>query len=421
MIELCAERGYEGVTVRGLARTAAVSTRSFYKHFANVEECFVSAYDSLMDQALCRARASQNKCDDWEACLRTGVLSTLDDVARHPNEARLVLVEAFSLGPAMQPRMRGAIAGFEQLLVDILGAAPEAPVLPQQIICGMAAAVMRVARHRVLADEDVDVETLAEELGDWMLSLTGQDLSAFQIEDHPLFEPFARSNGNSAREDSGLAGLGGIGDDTRRILSATIKLAVADGVSNLTVPKIRAEAGVSRRSFDSRFANVRECFLGAIEAMTVSAAARLAREAFVAGSWEVGIHRTVWLLCAELTRNPRLARLAFVNLFEAGREGLECRESLVSVAARQLSDTAPSSRGLGKLPAEASAAAAWRIVHSQIVAGRVNELSALAPTIAYLKLAPGLPGQPAGGGNGHLPIQQLARYQRTAMCAISRR
>ena len=60
MVELSAERGYEGVTVRSLTRLAGVSTRSFYKHFANAEECFAHTYDWLVQDALRRAYAARN-------------------------------------------------------------------------------------------------------------------------------------------------------------------------------------------------------------------------------------------------------------------------------------------------------------------------------------------------------------------------
>lgn len=388
MIELTAEQGYEGITVRSLARTASVSTRSFYKHFANVEECFISTYEALMGRALRRARAAQSDREAWDERLRAIVLSILEDSASHPKEAQLVLVESFALGSPIQPRMREMIAGFERLLTDIFSGAPETPTPLRQIVCGMAGAVMRVARQRVLAEEDADVEALADELSDWMLALTMGDPSSLQVLDQAPIAPFSYRNGTGLRPDGRLTGLGGFGDDTRRILSATIKLAATSGVSNLTVPKIRAEAGVSRRSFDSRFAGVHECLLEAVEAVTSSAAARADGEVDATDGWEVGIHRATRRLCSELARNPRLAHLIFVDLFSAGSKALECRERLVSAGASRLLGAAPLPQRQSELHAEASAAAAWRTVHSEIAASRANELRQMAPTLSYVALAP---------------------------------
>ena len=41
MVEIAGEQGYEAVTVRGLTRTAGVSSRTFYERFEGKEECFL--------------------------------------------------------------------------------------------------------------------------------------------------------------------------------------------------------------------------------------------------------------------------------------------------------------------------------------------------------------------------------------------
>jgi AcrR family transcriptional regulator len=387
MIELSAERGYENVTVRSLTRLAGVSTRSFYKHFANVGECFAYTYESLMEDGLRRAAEAQAGSEDLEEAVRASLESLLADLHRHPKVARLLLVEAFAAGPALQPSMTDAIGGFERLLSDTLADGAETLAVSGQIVEGAAAATMRVARTRLLDENGVEPAAISDEVRDWMLSLPGQ-CAPPEPPDRGPFQSLSRRNGHEPREDPGPTVLGGVGEERGRILSAAVKLAATGGFSDLRIPKIRAEAGVSRRSFDARFVDAAECFLEAIEAVATAAASRAQSAAREATSWERRIYLGIRALCEEAARNPVLARLTFVDIFAPGREGLRRRERLISLAAERLRNAVPPEWRPSELIAEASAAAAWRIAQAEVAEGRAKDLPRLLPVLAYVALAP---------------------------------
>jgi AcrR family transcriptional regulator len=387
MIELSAERGYEKVTVRSLTRLAGVSTRSFYKHFANVGECFVYSYESLMDGSLRRAAAAQAGSGDLEEAVRALLESLLADLSDNPKAAQLVLVEAFAAGPALQSSMIDAIGGFERLLGDTLAERPEPVAASGQIIEGAAAATMRVARTRLLEKNGVEPAVIADQVGDWMLSLPG-GYAPVELPERGPFKSLSRRNGDGPLEDPGPTVLGGVGEERGRILSAAVKLAATGGFSGLRIPRIRAEAGVSRRSFDARFGDAAECFLEAIEAVVTAAASRAQNVAREATGWERRIYRGIRALCNEAAGNPALARLTFVDIFAPGREGLRRRERLISLAAEQLRNAVPAKWQPSELAAEASAAAAWRIAQAEVAEGRAKDLPRLLPVFAYVTLAP---------------------------------
>ena len=394
MVELCAERGYESVTVRGITRLAGVSTRTFYKHFANAEECFLDAYESLMQRGLRRAYSAQRGVEEWEPAIRASLRTLFADLAGDPKAGRLMLFEPFALGPGMQARMRGEIAGFEQLLIDSFAGAPEGSAPRHDIAGGIAAGVMRVARTRLPAGEGVELDVLADELGDWALSFPGRYAPALETIEREPFGSITRRNGNGAPEDPASAVLGGPGNEEGRMLSAAAKLGATAGFASLTVPRIRAEAGVSRRRFDARFASVEECFLTAVEAIVVAAVACADKTARETSRWERWVCAGLEALCAEAARNPLLARLSLVEIFAPGRAGLERRERLVTLGAERLREAAPSHRRPTELVAEASVGAAWRIAHAEIAAGRPGDVGRLAPVLAYVILAPVM-GAPA--------------------------
>jgi AcrR family transcriptional regulator len=388
MIELSAERGYEQVTVRSLTRLAGVSTRSFYKHFENAGDCFAYSYESLMQGCLRRASAAWNAGEGPEEAIAAVLGSVFEDVASEPKAAWLVLVEAHAAGPVMKPRIEEATAGFEALLSDGLAAFPGAPMPSNHLVAGIVAAVLRVARWRLHVGEGARLPELTGEMSEWVLALPTQ----YAPPERPDRDPLAgvpHRNGDGHREDPGPTILGEMGEERGRILSATVKLAATTGFSNLRIPRIRTQAGVSRRGFDACFSGVGECFLEAIEAVVVSAASRARSEARGTTGWEGGIYRGIRALCAEIASNPALARLVFVDVLAPGRDGLERRERLISLAADGVREgVAPSGKGPGQLVAEASSAAVWRIARIEIAVGRAKNVPRLLPLLAYVVLAP---------------------------------
>jgi hypothetical protein len=64
------------------------------------------------------------------------------------------------------------------------------------------------------------------------------------------------------------------------------------------------------------------------------------------------------------------------------------RERLVSLAATRLRESAPKEKRPSTVVAEASVAAAWRIGHADVAAGRTKDLPQIAPLLAYVLLAP---------------------------------
>jgi AcrR family transcriptional regulator len=385
MVELVAEGGYPGVTVRGLSRTAGVSTRTFYKHFANVRECFSSTYESRMSCALGRASAAIQAGDDWERNVRESLRATLRGVAEHPKAAHLILVDSFAAGPEISEHRQWATSELEQLLADLLATAPGRGEVPPRVVQGMVNGVTRVAREKLATGRADELPEVADALGAWVLSLHGAYAEPSNGAPSLAAE---QSNGQGKRRGL-IAMLGGRnGDERERILIATAKLSADGGYRALTTSKIRTAAGVSRRNFDAHFADLDDCFLATVETLTLTAVAQAELRAAGASSWELGVYRATIALCAEISRHPALLQLGFIDIFTPGRTGLRRRERLVALGAERLRGSAPSGKRPSELAAEASMAAAWRIVQAEITAGKGRGLIQIAPLVAHVLLAP---------------------------------
>jgi AcrR family transcriptional regulator len=173
MIEIAGEHGYEAVTVRKLARLAGVSSRTFYKHFGEKEECLLSTYERLVRRTARRMVEAQRGGRDWRERLRRGLYMLAHDIAAEPKAARLVLVEAFVVGRPALERMSRTEAIFESVVGATFTQAPEEVAPPPLVAAGIVAGATRVARMRILAGGVGTAPPVVDELTEWALSYTG--------------------------------------------------------------------------------------------------------------------------------------------------------------------------------------------------------------------------------------------------------
>jgi AcrR family transcriptional regulator len=95
MLRAAAELGYREANVQDVIDRAGVSRPTFYEHFANKEECFLVAFDSVAARLRDRVGAAASKGGDcWRDGLRYGLETLLHFVATDRDAARAIVVEA---------------------------------------------------------------------------------------------------------------------------------------------------------------------------------------------------------------------------------------------------------------------------------------------------------------------------------------
>jgi AcrR family transcriptional regulator len=385
MAALADEDGWSRVRVRAVARTAGVSTSTFYKHFGNTDECFASTFDAAMAKVLQHSAAAQRQRTEWRGALRAVVASVADQLAGDCQAARLTLLEVFSAGPGARRRIGHAVTELERLVAGSFETATTPVPAPRHLVAGMTAGMVRVARTTTAAGRGEELPALADELAEWMLSLPDLEIVS-------LLRASGGKAGRERREPRPFPDMtaadGGTADERERLLRAAARLAAADGYASLTAPEVRSDAGVSRRRFDANFDDLEQCFLDAVETVADESVAQATSWAAEADDWSVRVSRSVLALCAKAARARPLARLAFLEILAPGRPGLQRRERLVGRAAAALCATAPEDCRPSPLTAEASVAAAWHIAQAEVAAGRARKLPAIAPLLSYVILAP---------------------------------
>lgn len=384
MIELVAEYGYNAVTVAMLTNRARISKGDFYKLFAGKEECFLAAYDLIISHAVGEIKAAMEGEEEWGERLRLGFLAFADQITSGPEAARVALVEVFTAGAAAVERMQRTNLLFEALVAKNLTLADEAPRLPPLVVKGIVAGGGRLARARLLSGHPRQLALDGDELMEWALSFCAEDVACLQslgaTDPPPLIES---------------APVVSLGDERELILAATERLASKEGYATLTVPRIRAAAGVSRRSFDAHFEDVADCFLATLETLSDRTLAAAAPVYFTADDWASGVHHMIAGLCWYLARDPIFAGLAFLEVFSPGPGAIQWRSDMIAKLAAKLRRGAPSMWRPSEFAAEASIGAMWGVIHHFVGTGRTAQLPIAAPALSYLALAPALGGAAA--------------------------
>ncbi len=388
MIQAVAERGYGAVTTRELVGLAGVSKRTLYDLFADKQDCFLAAFDLVVDHAVERFAAAYEGGRDWRGSLCDAFAAFTLEVERDRCASRLVLVEALGAGPEALARMERAAARFEAMVTvsfeQAPGNVPVAPIVVQGIVAGVA----RVARVRLMEDRAGELPELAGELLDWALCYRCERVARLA---GLLREPVpGRAVGEERR--TGILGSGPQQDTRARMMRATLELAACDGYEAVKLAAIVSRAGVSRRAFVQEFTDPQTCFLAAFEQLGEETLA-IADEAVGETAGLPGsVYRAVAALTDRLARDEVLARVMFVEIFALGPAGLASRESLMErlteAMTAALATQPPRRKGPSEMMLQASAGAIWGIAHSHVVAGRARQLPALAGHMTYMLLAP---------------------------------
>lgn len=104
-----AKRGYRSTTVDHIVAAARIGVGSFYSLFDGKEDCFLQAYDRILAQGRERIAAAIPAEAPWPEQACAALRSLLDLIAAEHFQARFVLVEAQTAGPAAEARYQATI------------------------------------------------------------------------------------------------------------------------------------------------------------------------------------------------------------------------------------------------------------------------------------------------------------------------
>ncbi len=166
MLMAASELGYREVNVQSVIDRAGVSRPTFYEHFANKEDCFLTAFDATAARLRNRVReASREGGDCWRARLRLGLKAMLDFAAEEPDAARALVVEARAGSPAAV-RRRDDMLDYYAGRIDGNGREllPDPPIHSAITAAGIIGGIESVLYARLNKGEVDDLDSLLPSL-----------------------------------------------------------------------------------------------------------------------------------------------------------------------------------------------------------------------------------------------------------------
>jgi AcrR family transcriptional regulator len=157
-VEVFAKRGYPGTTVDHIVSAAKIGVGNFYNLFGGKEECFLQAYDRVVDSARSQIVESVPADAEWPVQAREALRSLLEAIAADPLRARLALVEVQTAGPEALKRHEGTIEATIPLLERGREASPVAAELPKRLEEAIAGGLAWFLQQRVVVGDLGDVD-----------------------------------------------------------------------------------------------------------------------------------------------------------------------------------------------------------------------------------------------------------------------
>ena len=116
IIRVVGSKGYEETSVADVIEAAETSRTTFYKYFEDKHDCFLAAYEMLVEQIFGEIVANCDAEASWLARVTAGLTTIVDRFALDPALARTAVVEVAAAGADARELHWNAIARFTQYL-----------------------------------------------------------------------------------------------------------------------------------------------------------------------------------------------------------------------------------------------------------------------------------------------------------------
>jgi AcrR family transcriptional regulator len=366
MAHAVARNGYRATSVAEVIGLAGVSRTTFYKHFANKQDCFMATYEMLIYRMTKNIRRAHQNAGDWDRGLNAAFRALTREVVGDPNGSRIVIVGVpdAKARPAHLERRAGAV--WERTLRQSLCSSPRGTDVSGVLITGILGGIREVIARRLLEDHS-ELPATCEGLLDWVLSYHA-----------PIVDHTAPSQPSAAKDPRTMR----CGTARRGNLEA--------GAPRTQTPVSRARstpraAGEHKGQGESQPAGLPR---RAPQSTKPSGGSKAACPA-IATDWSDAISESLGALIEFIAAHPSFGRLKFAEVWnETNVNTTRAREPLGDFAALlgegyELSQSPPS-----PIASEAVIAAIWTSIRNETLAGRIQGLDGLQGELTDLALTP---------------------------------
>jgi len=150
-----ARRGYEGMSVRDLARELGVSHNLVHHHYGSKWALWRAALEHGCEPSAAELFAlieASRQRTDWDASVLECITGAVGLLARHPAVATIVADECARGGPRLDYLYERYLQPMATLLAEVLGDTP-GHLDPRATLLFLTAGVTALLTHRALADK----------------------------------------------------------------------------------------------------------------------------------------------------------------------------------------------------------------------------------------------------------------------------
>lgn len=163
MVRVVGHKGYKATSVADVIEEADASRTTFYKYFDDKHDCFLAAYDMVVEKVVDEVVASCDGEQDWVERVRIGLTKIVDMFALDPALARTAIVEVSAAGADARQRHWDAVSKFTGFLEGGRQVAAD-PELPDNIALMAAGAVSGLIFDELLTGRAERLPELLPEL-----------------------------------------------------------------------------------------------------------------------------------------------------------------------------------------------------------------------------------------------------------------
>ncbi len=170
LAEAVAEHGYNAVTITHITKAAQVSRRTFYENFESKEECFLAAFEVVVDHVRELIAAAVEPIEDWPHEVIAAFRALLGFLAADPDLARLCVVESLTAGPAVAERFQQTIYGFIPLLERGRSERQSDRPLPKSTESSLIGALATLTSRSIMAGDAERLDKLLPDFTEFVLT-----------------------------------------------------------------------------------------------------------------------------------------------------------------------------------------------------------------------------------------------------------
>jgi AcrR family transcriptional regulator len=156
LIELCADRGFRGVTVDAVCDRAGIDRPAFESRHDSLEDCFGTALEECADEFLARMTAAYEQAEGrWQDRLRAAAHTALIHIREDPVRAHFTIVESVHGGERAQlvlERVFATLSGFLDDGRKLPGTPPSLSEATAESLHGGIVRQMRIGFQSIDAD-----------------------------------------------------------------------------------------------------------------------------------------------------------------------------------------------------------------------------------------------------------------------------